>query len=82
MRGNGERPAAGGRRPGAGELECGAEIGQRRIAFIQCRPHAGQQHASGVCPRIGLHGLERILFCLGEVPQLEVHVRQGHENGH
>ena len=31
---------------------------------------------------IGLHGLEGILLGLGELAQLEVHVRQGHENGH
>ena len=40
------------------------------------------QRARRVFPGIGLHGLERVVFCLGEVPQLEVHVRQGRENGH
>ena len=71
MRGNSDRPAGGGRHPWSGKLERRAEIGQRRIAFIQRCPHAGQQHARGVFARIGLDGLERILFCLGEIPQLE-----------
>ena len=65
----------------SGKLEGGAEIGQRRIAFIQRCSHAGQQDACGMFPRIGLDGLERILLCLGELSQLEGHVRQGHENG-
>ena len=82
MRGNSDRPAAGGRHRWSGKLERRAEIGQRRIAFIQRCPHAGQQHARRVFPRIGRHGLERIVFRLGELAQLEVHVRQGHENGH
>ena len=82
VRGKSDRPAAGGRHRWAGKLEGGAEIGQSRIAFIQRCPHAGQQDACGMFPRIGLDGLERILLCLGELSQLEGHVRQGHENGH
>ncbi len=82
MRGDSDRPAVGGRRLRSGKLERRAEIGQRRIAFIQRCPHAGQQHARCVFPRIGRHGLERVLLGLGEVAQLEVHVRQGHEDGH
>ncbi|HET9354035.1 MAG TPA: hypothetical protein VFO32_08565 [Sphingomicrobium sp.] len=82
MRGKSDRPTAGGRHRWSGKLERRAEIGQCRIAFIQRRPHAGQQHACGMFPRIGRHGLERILLRLGELSQLEGHVRQGHENGH